>query len=70
MILAENVVYGPKTHSGYCGVVEKVQKMGCFFPFLNTFEQFFRIFLHFLSVFEQFLTPKFKIKQFGKEVGQ
>ena len=42
--------------------------MGCFFTFLNSFEQFLRISLHFLHVFEHFLTPKFKTKQFGKEL--
>ena len=68
-ILVKNGVFRPKMHSGYCGTIEKRQKMGCFLAFFYTFEQFLRIFLHFLHVFEQFLTPKFKTKQFGNSSG-
>ena len=66
VILGKSVVFGPKTHSGYCGTVEKRQKVGCFLTFSYAFLRFFHIFLHFLHVFEQFLTHKFKTKQFGK----
>ena len=70
VILAKIVVFGPKTHSGHCGTIEKRQKRGYFLTFFNTFLQFFHIFLHFLHVFDQFLTPKFKTKQFDKSVNQ
>ena len=51
------MAYGPKTHSGYCGAVEKRPKTGNFFGFLSIFFNFLpflRTFAHFLQLLRTF----------------